>query len=80
MDTTLTLTLGISILINILTLRWAYREHAARRSYQQETKILRQALRGVHPDNRSRADGFDHVIAWLLAGVFLTAVIWWIAG
>jgi hypothetical protein len=80
MDTTLTLTLGISILINILTLRWAYREHIARRLYQQETQVLRQALRGIHPDSRSRTAGFDQIIAWLMVGLFLAAIIWSIVG
>lgn len=80
MDTTLTLTLGISILINILTLRWAYREHTARKSYQQETRILRQALRGVHPDRRSRTEGIDVLIAWMTVGLFLAAMIWWMVG
>jgi hypothetical protein len=77
MDATLTLTLSISILINILTLRWAWREHAARKHYQQETQILRRALRGNRPDGLFPVNGFDRLIVGLAIAIVLLGVFWW---
>ncbi len=77
MDTTLALTLSISILINILSLRWAYREHIARRRYQQETQILRQTLRGNHPNNQGPAAGLDRMLGWLMLLILLVGLLWW---
>jgi hypothetical protein len=76
MDANLTLTLSISILINILTLRWAYREHAARKRYQQETQILRHALQGIRMDSPYPMVGFDRLIVWLVIAIVLLGVIW----
>ena len=77
MDATLTLTLSISILVNILTLRWAYREHIARKRFQQETRVLQQALRGVHVDRRIQTAGLDRLIIWLILAAFLLGLFWW---
>jgi len=79
MDTNLTLTLSISIIINLLTLRWAYREHAARRRYQQETRILRQVLQGVHPDRKNPVVWINYLIFWLLVLVVCSGLIWLVA-
>lgn len=77
MNTALTLTLSISILVNIFILRWAYREHVAKRRYQQETHVLRQALRGIHLDNKSPAMGFDRLIGLLIFFFLLMVIFWW---
>jgi hypothetical protein len=77
MDATLTLTLSISILVNILTLRWAYREYIARKRFQQETRVLQQALRGVHADRRMQTAGLDRLIIWLILAAFLLGLFWW---
>lgn len=65
--------LACSLLFNLLTLRWALREHSARRQWEQEALALQRALlfRGQQVLHRP---GLQLRLALLLAGALLAAV------
>ncbi len=60
--------LTLSVLINILLLRWGVYEHRSRRQWQQEAIILQRALRDGNLSARAPVWGMGF---WMLLGFVL---------
>ena len=63
--------LALSIVLNLLLLRWALGEYAARRKYQKQTLALEEAMRLVHkaPSGPGSGVGPALLFAGLLVAV-----------
>jgi uncharacterized membrane protein len=65
--------LVLSILLNVITLRWAFREYLHRRHWQEEATALQHALRSFNQDDREPYSA-SAVLAWLVTGLFFVGL------
>lgn len=60
--------LVLSILLNVVTLRWALREYSHRRHWQEEATALQQALRSFQRDSKEPSAA-SALLSWLFTGL-----------
>jgi hypothetical protein len=61
--------LMLSILLNVITLRWAFREYLHRRHWQEEATALQHALRSFKQDSKEPSAA-SAMLGWLFSGLF----------
>ncbi len=60
--------LVVSILLNVITLRWAFREYLHRRRWQEEATALQHALRSFNQDSNGPSAA-SAILGWLFTGL-----------
>lgn len=68
------LLLFVSVIFNVLFLRWALQEHALRRQWQKEATALQRALRSLNDGQSSNAQGGINWIIWLAGALIMSAM------
>jgi hypothetical protein len=68
---TMALILVLSILLNVLTLRWALHEYAIRRQWQQDATALQHTLRNMSGGSQIHSISTGLVTAVLITGLLV---------
>lgn len=65
------LILVFSVLLNVLTLRWAFHEYAIRRQWQQEATALQHTLRSLSEGGEPHTGGSGLLLTALFFGMLV---------